>query len=124
MRIIAFMKKVYPFLILLGWLQAGCVQRLRVTTLLENHIYLEFINVNPFGVDEVIMTDSTNFRVCIAKYYSDHEGVYCKTNGDTITVVKVKDEGRIRTIIDSAKLSRDSLIKNKVHSSTPLLDFK
>ena len=118
------MKKAYPFLLLIVCLEFGCVQRLTSTRLLENHIYLEFINVNPFGVDEVVMTDSTNFRVCIAKYDFDHEGVYCKINGDTITVVKVKDEGRKRTVIDSAKLSKDSLIKNKVYSSTPLLDFK
>lgn len=106
-------------------LLVGCTtNRLRGTTHLDSRTFLEYYNFNPFGVDELFLTDSANFSVCIAKYDSDDERIYCKSSGDTIIVIKLKDNGFAkRTPLDSAKFSSDSLVKFKVHSSTPILDF-
>ena len=121
------MRKYFSCILISLSILVGCTTyRLRTTRRLDSRTFLEYYNVNPFGVDEVFVTDSVNFRLCIAKYDVDHERIYCEANGDTIKVVKLKDNGpsQKRTRLDSAILSRDSLVRHKIRSSKPVLDFK
>jgi hypothetical protein len=102
----------------------GCTRKLRLVRDYGNHIYLQLFKVGSFGVDEAFVTDSANFIIYIGKYDSDHEGIGCKFKGDTITVMKTKDKFYQRIVIDRIELSRDSLTRNKVHSSSPLFEYK
>jgi hypothetical protein len=95
------------------------------TTDLGDHIYLEYFEVNPAGVQEVYLTDSVNFKITLGKYDTEHEKIGGKIDGDSIIVFKNKaGNNRERVLVDQAKLSIDSLRKNKVTDKTPLFEFK
>jgi len=95
------------------------------TTDLGDHIYLEYFEINPAGVQEVYLTDSTNFRITVGKYDTEHEKIGGKIAGDSIIVFKNKaGRDRERVLVNQARLSIDSLRKNKINSSIPLFEFK
>jgi hypothetical protein len=103
----------------------GCARKHTATNDLGDHLYAEYFNINPAGVEEVYLTDSVNFRVYIGKYDTEHEKVGCKIKGDTIVVLKTKaEDGGVRIIVDQKELSMEYLKKNKVRSTEPLLKFQ
>ena len=106
-------------------LSIGCTPTYRSTVDIGDHLYLEHFNINPAGVDEVFLTDSTNFRISLGTFDIEHERIGCELKGDTITVYKDKaGYGGNRVAMDQIQLSRDSLIKNKVNSTKPLLELR
>ena len=119
------MKIQFSVILLFSLSVFGCSQMHTATTDLGDHLYLEYFNINPFGVEEVYLTDSVNFRVYIGKYDAEHEKVRCQVEGDTLVVRKTRvGVGRVQTTIDSSQLSREYLTKNKVDSTKPLFKFR
>lgn len=119
------MKIKFLFFLLFVLSVLGCVRRHTATADLGDHLYVEYFNINPAGVEEVYLTDSVNFRVYIGKYDTEHQKVGCKIKGDTIVVFKNQaGEGRMRIMMDHTQLSKDSLTKNKVTSTEPLFEFR
>ena len=119
------MKIHFIFILLFASPFLSCAPVHTATTEVGDHLYLEYFNINPFGVEEVYLTDSTNFRVSIGKYDTDHERIGCRVNGDTLIVTKTFEVERgVRKIIDQAQLSREYLTKNKVDSTKPLFIFR
>jgi hypothetical protein len=103
----------------------ACQPKYNGTRDLGDHVYMEYFEINPAGVEEVYLTDSANFRIVIGKYDTEHERIAGQIEGDTIIVVKNKaGTGRVRVVMNQIKLSRDSLTKNKINSSIPLFQFK
>ena|ERR1700677_4665433 len=119
------MKFRFLFILLFSFPVLGCFQRHRSTFDLGNHLYSEYFYFNPAGVDKVYLTDSTNFRVYVGEFDTEHERFSFEFNGDTILIYKTKAGiGRVRIMQDSAKLSRQYLTKNKVNSGEPLITFR
>jgi hypothetical protein len=120
------MNKLSLLTLLLASVAFGCKRKLRTTVSFANHLFIEYFIVNPAGVDEAFLTDSSNFRVYIGKYDSDHERVRCKLEGDTITIFKYNTggPGGKWVVTDQAQLFRESLEKNKVQSDKPLFNFR
>lgn len=120
------MKVKFLFVIIFTLFDAGCFQRIhRGTIELNCHLYVENFNVNPFGVDEVYLTDSLNFRVYVGKCDVEHERFTFVCKEDNIIVYKkAEDNQGVWKKVDSLFLSREYLIKNKVDSAKPLFEFK
>ena len=58
-------------------------------TICSNKIFVEVYEVNPFGVDEEILTDSTNFRMSIGDRDDVNENFKYECNGDSILITKI-----------------------------------
>src|ERR1700729_4291738 len=112
MRIIFVRFFVISFLPILG-----CTPRLVATIEIEDHLYLEYFNVNPAGVENAYLTDSVNFRINIGQYDTDHERIRCELKGDTLVIIKRRVVGGQSEIIDQKELSREYLVKNKVNKA-------
>jgi hypothetical protein len=103
----------------------GCSHIHTVTADLGDHLYLEYFNINPAGVEEVYLTDSVNFKVYIGKYDTEHQKIGCEVKGDTLVVFKNKaGKGGVRIKMDQTLLSREYLTKNKVNNVEPLFKFR
>lgn len=118
--------KLYKLLFLSFALPVVACDPVHIATIdLGDHIYLEYFEVNPAGVQEVYLTDSINFKITVGKYDTEHEKIGGKIEGDSIIVFKNKaGKDRARVLEDEAKLSIDSLKKNKVVVKAPLFEFK
>jgi hypothetical protein len=120
------MKAKFLFILIFVVFGNGCFQRSKRETIeLNCHLYIERFNINPFGVDEIYLTDSLNFRVYVGKYDVEHQTFtfVCKENNIMI-YKKAEDNHGIWRKVDSLFLSRDSLMRNKIDSSKPLFIFK
>jgi hypothetical protein len=84
------MKVQFIFILLFALPVLGCSRRHLFTADLGDHLYVEYFNVNPAGVNEAYVTDSVNFRVFIGQYDAEHERVGCINKGDTLICHKSK----------------------------------
>jgi hypothetical protein len=121
-----FMNNKLIALLTLILLEIGCIGKHKFTVRLCNEkIYSEIFNVNPAGVDVAYLTDSDNFRVYIGKLDSDHDLLRYSCEGDTIKILKFSQDstGKMK-MVDTRSLSLTNLVKNKIHNSEPLFEFK
>ena len=71
------------------------------------------------------MTDSTNFRVYVGQFDSDHENFAYKITGDTIRIIKLTTAySADKQVIGQLELSRKYLTRNKGANVQPLFEFK
>lgn len=118
------LKLPYCSLILVSLL-TGCIERHRFTSDLGNHLYAEMFDYNPAGTGTEYLTDSTNFRVYVGQFDSDHENFAFKITGDTIRITKLTTAySGDKQVIGELELSRKYLTKNKGDSVEPLFEFK
>src|SRR5437868_1956792 len=103
------MKAQFMFVVVFALFDSNCFQKSKKKTVeLDYHLYVENFNINPFGVDEVYLTDSLNFKVYVGKYDVEHERytfVYKKNN--IIVYKKAKDANGKWRKVDSLLLSRE-----------------
>jgi hypothetical protein len=104
---------------------ASCQRIKRHSFELKCHLYVENFEVNPFGIDEVYLTDSLSFRIFIGKYDIEHEtfSFVCKEN-DVMIYKRSEDKDGVWKKVDSLFLSRADLTQNKIDSTQPLFEFK
>ena len=119
------MKVLILFILIYPLFDAGCYQRTQKDTVeLKCHLYVENVEVNRFGVDEVYLTDSSRFRIFVGKHDVEHERFSFECNDDSVTIFKgIKNRGHYRDV-DSLSLSREDLRNNKIDSTKPLFEFK
>jgi hypothetical protein len=105
----------------------GCIKKYKFTSKVCNgRLYAEVFNINPAGVDETYLTDSINFEIYIGKYDNEHEKFSIVCLGDSIQILKLKEEtyGNKMKIIGSRTLSLSDLEAKKIQSKEPLFEFK
>jgi len=104
----------------------GCLQRQKRDTVeLDCHLYVENLNVNAFGVDEVHLTDSLNFRVFVGKCDVEHEGFTFICKGDSVDIYKkIEDKDGLWKKRDSLHLSLADLVRHKIDSTKSLFEFR
>ncbi|HTR28905.1 MAG TPA: hypothetical protein VMH27_06530 [Puia sp.] len=114
---------LFMCLIIIG---RGCLPlQKRDTVELACHLYVESRNVNAFGVDEVRLTDSLNFRVFVGKCDVEHE-TFTFVCGDSIIRIyrKIEDADGVWKKRDSLFLPLKDLINHKIDSVRPLFEFR
>src|SRR5258708_37525116 len=120
------MQVKFMFVLIFALFANGCFQRSKRDTVeLNCHLYVENFNINPFGVDQVYLTDSLNFRVYVGKYDVEHETFTFVCKEDTIIVYrKAEDSHGVWRKVDSQYLSREYLTKNKADTTKPMFEFR
>lgn len=120
------MRTQFLVIVIFSLITSGCYQRIKKSTLeLDCRIYVERYDVNAFGVDENYLSDSSNFRIFVGKFDVEHETFSYKCKNDNIVIYKRAEDSQGKwKIEDSVILSKEYLIKNKVHSTKALFEFK
>jgi len=104
---------------------ASCQRKQRETIELKCRLYIEDFEVNPFGVDEMYLTDSLSFRIFVGKYDVEHESISCVCKENDVMIYRRKqDENGVWKRTDSFFLPRADLTANKIDSTQPLFKFK
>jgi hypothetical protein len=114
-------------LVIISVLFGGCFAKHKFTAKVCNgKLYSEVYNINPAGVDEDYLTDSSTFRIFIGKFDSDHENFSYVCSGDSIKVLKLATDtsGERMKLVDSRVLSLSELKMNKFPKQQPLFEFK
>jgi len=107
------------FVVVIAVLLAGCFHRKQKDTVaLDCHLYIENVEVNPFGVNEVYLTDSQYFRIYVGKVDVEHEtfSFICKEGGVMVYKRAEDSQGKWRKL-DSLFLNREDLTKHKTDST-------
>jgi hypothetical protein len=122
----AAMKKMMAItLSTISLLNICCVKKYKRTVKhADCQLYIEVFNVNPAGVDEDYLTDSSNFRVYVGQFDNEHENFGYVCNGDSIKIIKSRIDGTYNETIDSITLSRSDLVAKKMSNTKPLFEFK
>lgn len=82
--------KLLPFsIVLLMILMTGCLPKHKYTvSVCDDRFHVERYNVNPLGVDEAYITDSTSFRFYVGKIDIEHEYLRYICTEDSIRIEK------------------------------------
>lgn len=112
-------------LIIFSLVYIGCVAKHKASVkICGGQFYVEMYNVNPAGVDEDYLTDSSGFKVYVGKFDNEHENFRYVCNGDSITIMKLamQIDGKMK-MTESKTVSLAGL-KNKKNIEEPLFEFK
>ena len=74
---------------LLPILLIGCFKKYDYTLKVCDNLYVEEFIVNPAGVAADYLTDSTNFRLYVGNWDTDHENFSYACRGDSIVIEKL-----------------------------------
>jgi hypothetical protein len=103
----------------------GCMSRhVRSIPLCNGQFQVQTYNVNPAGVDEDYLTDSSGMSVCIGKYDNEHEKFNFVCIGDSIRISRLvaMKNGPNMEIVEAKTFSIVAL--RKATTASPLFEFK
>jgi hypothetical protein len=86
--------KYSAFILFLCLFFVGCVKRFKFTVPICNKLYVEIFNINPAGVDEDYLTDSTSFRFYVGNFDNEHENYRYICEGDSIKIEKFAENDK------------------------------